>query len=93
MKLVNTTADKVFEHPKDIPSGQEYVRHFPFMNSIQKERKVFVCCKIESELRVGKFKYGDKSMMHILIENNTFVRFNKYNTHQEDSIRWLKYIN
>ena len=54
---------------------------------------MFVCCKIESELRVEKFKYGDKSIMHILIKNNKFVRFNKYNTHQEDSIRWFKYIN
>ena len=63
------------------------------MNSIQKKCKVFVYCKIESKLRVGKFKYGDNSMMYILIENNTFVRFNKYNTRQEDSIGWLKYIN
>ena len=99
MKLENnstktiTTAGKVFEHPKDIPSRQECGRHFSFTNSIQKQRKVFVCCKIESELRVGKFKYGDKSMMHILIENNIFVRFNKYNTHQEDSNGRLKYIN
>ena len=48
---------------------------------------------MESELRVGTFKYGEKSIMYILIENNTFIRFNKYNTHQEDSIRWFKCIN
>ena len=54
---------------------------------------MFVCCKIESDLRVEKFKYGDKSIIHTLIESKKFVRFNKYNTHQEDSIRWFKYIN
>ena len=52
-----TTAGKVFEHFKETPSGQEYITHFPFMNSIQKQRKVFVCFKIESELKIGKFKY------------------------------------
>ena len=31
--------------------------------------------------------------MHTLIENNTFLRFNKYKTRQEDSIRWFEYIN
>ena len=40
-KLVNntikmiTTAGKVFGHPKEIPSGQKYVTHFPFINCIQ----------------------------------------------------------
>ena len=99
MKLVDnstkmiTTIGKVFEHPQGIPSGQGYVTHFPFMNSIQKQRKVFVCCNVELELRVGKFKYGEKIIMHTLIENNTFLRFNKYKTRQEDSIRWFEYIN
>ena len=69
MKLVDnstkmiTTVGKLFEYPKEISSGQEYVTYFPFTNNIQKQRKVFVYCKIESELRVGKFKYGDKKII------------------------------
>ena len=31
--------------------------------------------------------------MHTLIENNTFIKADKYNTHQEDTIGWFKYIN
>ena len=31
--------------------------------------------------------------MHTLIENNTFIKTDKYNTHQEDSFGWFKYIN
>ena len=99
IKLVDTstkmiiTTGKAFEHPKEIPSGKVYVTHFPFMSSIQKQRKGFICYKIESELRLGKFKYGDKGIMHISIGTTTFVRFNKYNTYQEDSIGWFKYIN
>ena len=31
--------------------------------------------------------------MHTLIENNIFVRADKYYTHQEDIISWFKYIN
>ena len=58
-KIITTTG-KVFEHPKEIPTGQEYVIHFLFMKSNQKQRKVFVCCKVESELRVGQFNFGEK---------------------------------
>ena len=31
--------------------------------------------------------------MHTLIENNTFIKADKYNTHQEDTIGCFKYIN
>ena len=81
-----TTAGKVFEHPKEILSVQEHITHFPLMNSLQNQCKVFVCYKVEPELRVGKFKFGEKSIMHTLIENNTFIRFNKYTTDQKNII-------
>ena len=29
--------------------------------------------------------------MYTMIEKNTFIRFNKYNNHQKDSIGWFKY--
>ena len=45
-----TTADKVLEHPKKTPSGQEYGTHLPFLNSIQKQHNVFVYYKVELEL-------------------------------------------
>ena len=40
-----------------------------------------------------KLKFGDKSVMSSLLENNTYTRYEKFNTHREDSIGWLKYVN
>ena len=88
-----TTAGKVFEHPQQIPSVQDYVTHSPFTDSIQKQRKVFINCKLESKIRVSNFKYEDKITMHTLIKNNTFLKFNKLNTRKKNCIRWFKYIN
>ena len=42
---------------------------------------------------MSKFKFGEKSVMSVLLENNTFMRYKKSNTHKEDSIGWLKYVN
>ena len=82
-----TIAGKVFEHPKEMLSVQEYITHFPLMNSLQKQCKVFVCYKVEPALRVRRFQFGEtKIIMHTLIANNTFIRFNKYTTDQKDII-------
>ena len=31
--------------------------------------------------------------MFTLVDNNTYIKYNKLNTHYEESMRWLKYIN
>ena len=41
----------------------------------------------------SKFKFGEKSVMSELLENNTYMKYEKFNTHKEDSIGWLKYVN
>ena len=42
---------------------------------------------------MNKFKFGEKSVMFVLFENNTYMRYEKFNTHKEDSIGWLQYVN
>ena len=42
---------------------------------------------------MSKFKFGEKSVMSSLLDNNTYMRYDKFNTHREDSIDWLKYVN
>ena len=34
--------------------------------------------------RMNEFKYGKKSITYHLLEINTFIKDNKFNTHQED---------
>ena len=99
MKFVNnttlriTSSGKRFEHPKEFPSEQDYVKIFTLENQLQKQRKIFVCCQIESSIRMGEFKYGDESVMHYLIELHTFMKKKKFSTHQEDNIELFKFIN
>ena len=82
----------VFDSPSDFPEGQKYVKRFPKINKLQKLRKVFVSCKIESSLRLSQFKFGERTIMAALIKHNTFVNYDKYRIHKEDNIRWFKYI-
>ena len=40
-----------------------------------------------------RFKFGKNSVMSVLLKNNTYMKYEKFNTHKEDNIGWLKYIN
>ena len=42
---------------------------------------------------MSKFKFGEQSVMSALLENNTYMKNEKFNTHKEDSIGWLRYVN
>ena len=42
---------------------------------------------------MSKFKYGEESVMPTLLDNNTYMKYDKFNTHREDIIGWLKYVN
>ena len=99
MKMMDNTTKiitkkgTVFDHPDSFPEGQAYLEHFPSINEVQRQRKVFVRCQVESSIMMSKFKFGEQSVMSALLENNTYMKYEKYNTHKEDSIGWLKYVN
>ena len=42
---------------------------------------------------MSKFKFGEQSVMSALLENNTYMKYEKFNTHKDDSIGWLRYVN
>ena len=42
---------------------------------------------------MSKFKFGEKSVILVLLEKNTYMRYEKFNTHKEDSIGLLNYFN
>ena len=42
---------------------------------------------------MNKFKFGEQSVMSTLLENNTYMKYENFNTHKEDSIGWLMYVN
>ena len=99
MKMMDNTTKiitkkgKAFDHPDSFPEGQAYLEQFPSINEVQRQRKIFVRCQVESSIMMSKFKFGEQSVMSALLENNTYMKYEKFNTHKEDSIGWLKYIN
>ena len=42
---------------------------------------------------MSKFKFGEKSVILVLLEKNTYMRYEKFNMHKEDSIGLLNYFN
>ena len=88
-----TKKGKAFKNSDSFPEGQEYLDKFPAINGVQRQRKVCVRCQVESSIMMIKFKFGNKSVMSSLLKNNTYTRYEKFNTHREDSISWLKYVN
>ena len=98
MKLVDNTTVMItnsgtrLEHPKDFLSGQDYLNVFPSENHIQKQRKIFVCCQMESSILTRKVKCRDKITISTLLDNNTYIKYKKCNTYREVSISWLIYV-
>ena len=49
--------------------------------------KIIVCCKVESSIRMNELQYDGRFIIYRLFELNTYLKYNKLSTHQEDSIR------
>ena len=91
--MIITQERKVFEHTNSFPEGQEYFEYSPSHNELQSQWKVFLHCQVKSFIMMRKFKYGEESVMPTLLDNNTYMKYDKFNTHREDIIGWLKYGN
>ena len=57
------------------------------------DREKCVSYQDESSIMMSIFKFGEKSVMSILIKNNTYMRYKKFNTHKENIIDLLGYLN
>ena len=73
--------------------GADYATNFTIIN----DRKVqfprfFVRLVIDSTRTVSSMKYGDDNIMTTLQKNKTWLTQDKYNTHREASIGFIKYI-
>ena len=42
---------------------------------------------------MSKYKFGEQSVMFAFLEKNTYMKYENFNTHKEDSIGWLRYVN
>ena len=89
----------IFTHPKELPLGTEYASssteatiHNQKFNSV----KAYICCNIETAIPYKIFLYstnGDKTILPLLKSNNMWLKWNKFSTHSEVSIGFIKFVN
>ena len=105
MLLIDTTAKMIskngtiFTHPKELPLGNEYARSFTeetVHNQKFNSVKAYICCNIETVIPYKQFLYstnGDKTILPLLKNNNMLLKCNKFSTHRETSIGFIKFVN
>ena len=83
----------VIHHPKEFPMGADYATKFTIIND-RKARfpRFFIRHVIDSTRTVSSMKHGDEKIMTTLQKNRTWIAQDKYNTHRETSISFIKYI-
>ena len=90
---------KVYTHSKELPIGTEYANTLTEATVNNKKFntvKAYICCKIETDLYYKKFmynNYGAKTILLFLRHNNMWLKWNKFSTHREVSIDFIKYVN
>ena len=86
-----TQTGKIYEHPKEFPTGNEY-NFFP--NTTEEldrfKSKIFSRHKIEFALKLNQFKYGDETIVSTLRDSWVWIRSDRFDTHREVSIGWIK---
>ena len=104
MLLIDTTTNMIsnngtiFTHPKKLPLGNKYASSFTEAN-IHNQKfnsvKAYICCNIETAISCKQFIYstnGDKTILLSLKTNNMWLKWNKFSTHREASIGFIKFV-
>ena len=88
-----TDDDTVIHHLKEFPTGADYATKFTIINDRKAQfPRFFVRHVIDSTRIVSSMKYGDDNIMTTLQKYKTWLIQDKYNTHREASIGFIKYI-
>ena len=105
MLLIDSTTKVIsnngmtFTNPKELPQGNEYSSTFTeatIHNQKFNSVKAYICCNIETSIPYKKFLYstnGDKTILPLLKTNNMWLKWNKFSTHREASIGFIKFVN
>ena len=89
----------IFTHPKELPLGTEYASSFTeatIHNQKFNSVKAYIYCNIETAIPYKIFLYsnnGDKLILYLLKTNNIWFKWNKFSTHREASIGFIKLVN
>ena len=85
--------DIVINHPGKFPMGTAYTKNFNVITDKKPPYpRVFVHHDIHSKIKVTALKFGDHNIMSILQLFNTWLNLNRFSTHREASISFIKYI-
>ena len=88
-----TDDDTVIHHPKEFPMGADYATKFTIINNRKARFPRFSVRHVIDSIRtVSSMKYSDDNIMTTLQKNKTWLTQDKYNTHREARIDFIKYI-
>ena len=88
-----TDGDTIIHHLKEFPMGTDYATKFTIINDRKaKFPRFFVHHVIDSTRTVSSMIHGDDNITTTLQKNKTWLRQEKFNTHREASIDFIKYI-
>ena len=88
-----TINDTAINHPGELPISTAYTETFNVITD-KKPRypRFFVHHDIHSKIKLTALKFGYHNIMSILQSLNTWLNVNRFSTHREASIAFIKYI-
>ena len=82
-----------YNHPGEFPMGTTYTENFDvIVDKKPRYPRFFVHHDIQSKLKLTALKFGDHNIMSTLQSLNTWLNFNRFSTHREASIGFIKYV-
>ena len=98
IKILNLTAtikslkEVVCHYPKTFPCSQAYQDAFQVIvyKNTHPKPHIYVKHVIEFTIQVNHVKFGQRSIMSTLQQQQAFLKFDKYSTHREAYIGWFK---
>ena len=94
-----TNNGDIFVYLKEIPLRKDHASAFTeatIHNQKYTSIKACICCNIEASIPYKQFLYSDnsdKTILHLLRNNNMWLKWNKFSTHRESSIGFINIFN
>ena len=88
-----TINDTTFNHPGEFSMGTSYTENVEvIVDKKPRYPRFFVHHEINSKIKLTALKFGDHNIMSTLQSLNTSLNLNRFSTHREASIGFIKYV-
>ena len=88
-----TINNTTFNHPGEFPMETSYTENFDvIVDKKPRYPRYFVYHEIHFQIKLIALKFGDHNIMSTLQSLNTWINLNRFSTHREASIGFIKYV-